>query len=79
MNPMLMMQFAGRLGKFKEQHPKFGMFLKSVANKGITAGSVMEVKFTSVDGQEYRANIKMTDDDIETINMIKSMSQNPND
>ena len=38
----------------------------------------MEVKFTSVDGQEYRANIKMTDDDIETINMIKSMSQNPN-
>ena len=74
MNPMDMMQIAGRIGTFKQQHPKFGKFIKSVARKGLTEGSIMEVKFKSTDGEEYVANIKMTAEDIETINMIRDMS-----
>ena len=38
MNPLDTMQLAGRLGIFKQQHPKFGMFLKSVASKGLEEG-----------------------------------------
>jgi hypothetical protein len=75
MNPMEMMKLAGRLGIFKQQHPKFGKFLKAVAAKGLTEGSVMEVKFKATDGKEYVANIKMTPEDIETIDMIRSMGQ----
>jgi hypothetical protein len=75
MNPMDMMQLAGRLGTFKQQHPKFGKFLKSVASKGITEGAVMEIKFKAVDGQEYVSNIRLTKEDIETIQMIKSMGR----
>ena len=78
MNPMDMMQFAGRIGIFKKQHPKFRLFLKSVASKGLTEGSIMEVKFKAVDGEEYIANIKMTEDDIQTINMIKEMGRSSN-
>lgn len=76
MNPMDMMQFAGRLNIFRQQHPKFGKFLKSVASKGITEGSIMEVKFKATDGEEYLANIKLTAEDIETISMIKGMGRN---
>lgn len=75
MNPMDMMQFASRFSLFNQQHPKFGMFIKSVANKGIEEGAVMEVKFTSPDGQEYVSNIRLTADDIQTIEMIKGMSR----
>jgi hypothetical protein len=75
MNPMDMMQLAGRLSIFKQQHPKFGKFLKSVAAKGITEGSIMEIKFKATDGNEYVANIKMTPEDIETINMIKDIGR----
>ena len=78
MNPIDMVQLAGRLSTFKQQHPKFGRFIKSVAAKGLTEGSVMEVKFRATDGEEYVANIKMTQDDIETINMIRNMGHNPN-
>lgn len=77
MNPMDMMQFVGRIGIFKKQHPKFGMFLKSVASKGLTEGSIMEVKFKATDGKEYVANIKMTPEDIETINMLKQSANIP--
>ena len=75
MNPMDMIQLAGRLGTFKEQHPKFGKFLKSVGAKGLTEGSVMEVKFIATDGEEYRANIKLTKEDLETINIITGMGK----
>jgi hypothetical protein len=75
MNPMDMMQLAGRLGTFRQQHPKFGKFLKSVAAKGLTEGSIMEVKFRDTDGEEYLANIKLTKEDLETIDIIKSMGR----
>ena len=75
MNPMAMMQLAGRLNIFNQQHPKFGLFLKSVAAKGLTEGSIMEVKFTAVDGETYVSNIKLTADDVETIRMMKEASR----
>ena len=40
MNPLGMMELASKYSKFKEQHPKFGQFLKSVANKNLQEGSL---------------------------------------
>ncbi|MCR5213509.1 MAG: hypothetical protein K6E10_03775 [Eubacterium sp.] len=76
MNPMDMMQIAGRLGTFNEQHPKFGLFLKSVAASGLEEGTILEVKVKKPDGQEYVSNIKMTREDVETVEMIKNLGKN---
>ena len=71
MNPLGMMELAAKYSKFKEQHPKFGMFLKSVANKNLKEGSVMYMEFKDVDGETYSANIKLTKDDLEFLEMLK--------
>lgn len=71
MNPLGMMELAKKYGTFKEQHPKFGLFLKSVANKGLTEGSIMSMEFKSVEGETYAANIKLTKEDIEFLEMLK--------
>ena len=71
MNPLGMMELAAKYSKFKEQHPKFGMFLKSVANKNLKEGSVMYMEFKDVDGETYSANIKLTKDDLEFLGMLK--------
>ena len=71
MNPLGMMELASKYSKFKEQHPKFGLFLKSVANKGLTEGSIMYMEFKSVEGETYSANIKLTKEDIEFLEMLK--------
>ena len=73
MNPMDAMQLLPRLSTFKEQHPKFLKFLKAVGSKGLEEDSIMDVKFRSTDGQEYVANIKLTKEDIETIEIIKNL------
>ena len=71
MNPLAMMELAAKYSKIKEQHPKFGMFLKSVANKNLQEGSIMYMEFKDVSGETYSANIKLTKEDIEFLEMLK--------
>ena len=73
MNPMEMMQIVNRLNAFNKQHPKFGMFLKSVADSVVKEGDILELKYIPQDGKEKAANIKLTSEDIETINMLKNL------
>lgn len=76
MNPMDMMQIVGRISVFKKQHPKFGMFLSSVSKSGVKKGDILEIKYKAEDGRESVANIKLTDEDIETLAMLKNMRNN---
>ena len=41
MNPMDMMQVAGKLGTFRQEHPKFEMFIKDKLINGLEAGTVV--------------------------------------
>ena len=72
MNPIAMMQVAGRIKIFKEQHPKALAFIQSVSEGDLREGSVIEVKVTTPEGKESVSNIKLTKDDIETFNLLNS-------
>lgn len=72
-NPIMMMKLASRWKKFNEEHPKVVPFFRAVAGSGIQAGSVIEIKVTDPAGQEYVSNIRVTPDDMETVEMLKSM------
>ena len=73
MNPLDMMQLGGRLQTFSQQHPRFGDFLRESAKDAMREGSILEMKVTSPEGKEYITNIKLTPEDVETINLIRSM------
>jgi hypothetical protein len=75
-NPMEMMKYAARMRKFQEQHPKAIAFLQFVGQNAIQEGSVIAVKVTDPEGKEYESNIKITADDLETVQMLKNMKQN---
>ena len=72
MNPIGMMQAAGRIKIFQEQHPKALMFINSLSEKDIREGSVIELKVTNPEGKEMVSNIKLTSDDIETFKILKN-------
>ena len=72
MNPIAMMQVAGRIKIFQQQHPKALAFIKSVSSGDIREGSVIEIKVTTPEGKESVSNIKLTQGDIETFNLIKN-------
>lgn len=75
MNPAIMMKMMQRLNIFRSQHPKFQAFLGSVTQGAIREGSIIEIKVTDPDGGEYISNIKLTSDDIETVEMLKNIRE----
>ncbi|MBQ3797264.1 MAG: hypothetical protein II842_13510 [Butyrivibrio sp.] len=72
MNPMLLMQLQQRLGLFQQDHPKVIPFFQAVGANAVTEGTVFAVKVTTPDGKVLESNIKLTANDIETINMMKN-------
>lgn len=63
MNPMQLLKAKDQLGKFRERHPKFIPFLKSITGKMVD-GSVLEIKLTNPDGNSSTSNIKLTPEDL---------------
>ena len=72
MNPMLLLQLQKRMGLFQEDHPKVMPFMQAVGNMAIEEGTVFAVKVTTADGKVLESNIKLTANDIETINLMKN-------
>lgn len=68
-NPMNLMKMKGRYQTFRQQHPKFIPFLKSCESSTVE-GAVVELSVTAPGGEKKTANIKLTADDIATLNML---------
>lgn len=73
MNPMQLFQLKDRLRIFREQHPKVLDFLHAVAQNNIQPGVVMELRVTDNDNKTMVTNIKLTQEDIETFQMLKDL------
>jgi hypothetical protein len=74
MNPMALMQLQQRVGTFQKDHPKVLPFLQAVGESAVKEGTVFAVKVTTPEGDVFEANIKLTANDIETINILKNTS-----
>ena len=73
MNPMEMMKLAKRMNIFSNQHPKTVAFFKSVPQTVVGEGSVVEIKLTDPDGRVYITNFRVTQQDLETLEIFKKM------
>ncbi len=76
MNPAMLFKIKGAWEKFVSNHPKFPMFLRAASATGIKEGYIIEVKITDTDGKTICTNVKLTDSDMDLIDMIKDMSTN---
>ena len=72
MNPMLLMQLQQRLSQFQQDHPKVMPFFQAVGNNAVQEGTVFAIKVTTPDGKTLESNIRLTANNIETINMMKN-------
>ena len=70
MNPMKLLQMQETFSRFKNNHPKFPLFLNAVMKEGIKEGTVIEITVTTRDGKNYNSNLKVTADDLELINSL---------
>ncbi len=69
-NPMMLLKFRERLTLFNRDHPKVLPFLNMVKDRALDEGTIYELKVTTTDGQEYVTNIKLNQNDLESIRML---------
>lgn len=74
MNPADIFKMKSLWDRFSNNHPKFPSFLNAVARQPIEAGTIIEVSITRPEGKTIATNLKLTPDDMELINQLKSMS-----
>ena len=72
LNPKALLKMKERLGIFRQEHPKIQPFFHQLREEGLPAGSVLELKVTLPDGSERVANIRLTENDLETLQMLSS-------
>lgn len=66
---MALLKAKERLKMFNEAHPRVRQFFRTV-REDIGPGAVIEMKVTSVDGKETVTNVRLTEEDVETILMF---------
>ena len=75
-NQIAMMQkIQSGLNTFRQNHPKFPMFLKAVSQEALVEGSVIEITVTTPEGKEYCSNLKVKPSDLELVETFKNMGQ----
>lgn len=75
LNPLELLKLKERLKLFEQQHSRFPLFLRDVGEHALISGSVLEMKVTDPYGKEYITNIRLTPEDIETIEMMKQFRE----
>ena len=72
MNPMSAIKYLTLLNKFKANHPKLPQFIRA-AGTIADVGTVIEIAVTTSEGKKIVANVKLNEDDMNTINEIKEL------
>lgn len=72
-NPAALLQMMNLWRRFENNHPKFPKFLKAVAQKGIKEGSIIEIRVTTADGENFDSNLKVSAEDMELVAQMKDL------
>ncbi|MCR4901303.1 MAG: hypothetical protein K6A23_00475 [Butyrivibrio sp.] len=75
-NPMNILQLKSLWDKFRDNHPKFPMFLSALQNNGIKEGTIIDITITEPNGEKIQSNLKITASDMELFEQLKNISQN---
>lgn len=76
MNPLHLLKVKSAWDKFQSTHPKFPMFIQNVMQNGIQAGTVIDFQVTTPDGKTSRANLKITQEDMDLFQELKELAKN---
>ena len=75
-NPMQIMKLADRWRIFSSQHPRFVDFVRDIGRSSMQEGTILELKVTETEGRVKVTNIRLTQEDLESIGIIKDLIYN---
>ena len=70
MNPFALL---GIMKRFESAHPKAAAFVRNELMTGLPEGTIIEMTVTKPGAESRTSNIRITQDDLEALNEIRSM------
>lgn len=58
---------------FRQNHPKFPLFLNAVSQDALVEGTIIEINVTTPEGKNYCTNVKLKASDLELVDTLKNM------
>ncbi|GFI38240.1 hypothetical protein AALA13_06555 [Lachnospiraceae bacterium 50-23] len=58
---------------FRNNHPKFPLFLDAVSKDTLMEGTIIEITVTTPQGKNYCTNVKLKPEDMELMESFKNM------
>lgn len=59
---------------FRQNHPKFPLFLNAVSQDALVEGTIIEINVTTPKGKNYCTNVKLKSSDLELMETLKNMN-----
>lgn len=59
---------------FRQNHPKFPLFLNAVSQDALVEGTIIEINVTTPNGKNYCTNVKLKASDLELMETLKNMN-----
>lgn len=75
MNPASMMKIMNAKNKFTANHPKFVAFLNAVFSRGVTEGTIIEIRVTRPGEEPVTTNMKVLQSDLELMDELKGLAK----
>lgn len=73
MNPFALMKIKGLMEQFQANHPRVPMFFKD-AMQCVEEGTIIEIQVTTKEGKNLCTNMKITAEDLELFEQLKSQA-----
>ncbi len=73
MNPFALMKIKGLLEQFQANHPRVPMFFRD-AMQCMEEGTIIEIQVTTKEGRNLCTNMKLTEQDLELFEQLKSQA-----
>ena len=64
------------IDNFRSEHPKFTPFLNAVYQNALRKDGILEITATSPEGKAFTTNLKLTDNDMELLQLLKELRGN---
>lgn len=69
------MKFKDKINEFRERHQGFSRFINAVRKKGLSQGSIIEMKITFPDEQSMNTSFRIKEEDMELLKMIGDLNK----
>lgn len=73
-NQIAMLQkLKSSMNRFRNNHPKFPLFLEAVVGNALEEGTLVEINVTTPEGKKYCTNLKLKQEDLEFFQTLSEM------